>query len=363
MWSSAIACLLVCMSVGLCSAQQQETLFLNEAAYDPIPSPDGKLVAFVLTGRKHFGGSGGFGRSNLRSQVGFADSDGSTSKDANVEGFLGEWLSDSSFVVSYRDWRFGLAGPGGSREGGSLPVHTDPYSGDAAERVAYLSSLKTFTWIERSGKNTVLQTAHGPIARFNGLLPLSALIVPSPDGRYLAVGGPTPYQWQDHSLWICDMKQKTWTNLGSFAIHPDPDWDYSSPSWNPWFSNGNRLTLFSGNGLYVVCADGTKKRRLLTADHAGLAVPSKDGRSIAYVTFTPRPWKTRPDLQFWGGSTIWIVASSGGEPRQITSSSAEETYDLRWLRDASLIFDRVGQDDVYLFNVGARIWTVPVRAK
>jgi hypothetical protein len=63
---------------------------------------------------------------------------------------------------------------------------------------------------------TVLQTVNGPIARVNGLLPLSSLIVPSPDGRYLAVGGPTPYQWEDHNLWIFDVKEKTWTNPGAF---------------------------------------------------------------------------------------------------------------------------------------------------
>jgi hypothetical protein len=52
MWSSAIAALLMFMSLGFASAQQRETLFLSEAAYDPLPSLDGKLIAFVLTGRK-----------------------------------------------------------------------------------------------------------------------------------------------------------------------------------------------------------------------------------------------------------------------------------------------------------------------
>jgi hypothetical protein len=357
MWSSAIAALLMFVSLGFASAQQRETLYLSEAAYDPLPSPDGKVIAFVLTGRKQVGGSGGLGRSNLRSQVGFADTSGARHQDANVDGFLGEWLEDSSSVVSYRDGRFQLAGPGGSRVGGSIPIQDKPNSPPAAERVAYLSSLKTFTWIEHSGEMTVLQTVNGPIARANGMLPLSSLIVPSPDGRYLAVGGPTPYQWEDHNLWIFDVKEKTWTNLGPFTIHPDPNWDYVKPSWNPWFSDGHQLTFFSGNALYVVAPDGTARRRLLTVDHAGLAVPSKDGRSIAYVTFTPRPRKIRPDLQFWGGSTIWIVASSGGEPTQITRPNDDETYDLRWLTETSLIFDRVGDE---LFNVGARIWTVPV---
>jgi hypothetical protein len=357
MWPSVIAVLLVSTSLGFASAQQQESLFLSGAAYDPVPSPDGKLVAFVQTGGNRFGGSGGFGRSNLRSQVGFADSDGTTRKDTNVDGFLGEWLADSSFVVSYRDWRFNLAAPGGIREAGSLPVHFHPHADQPAERVTYLSSLKTFIWVDSSGKKTILQTANGPIARFNGLLPESDLIVPSPDGRYLAVGGPEPHQSQGDNLWIFDMEQKTWKNLGPFEIHPDPNWDYIKPSWNPWFADGRRLTFFSENTLYVVAPDGTGRRGLLTADHTGLAVPSKDGRSIAYVTFAPRPSKIRPDLQFWGGSTIWIVATRGGEPTQITRANDDETFDLRWLTDSTLIFDRIGEE---LFNAGARIWTVPV---
>jgi hypothetical protein len=57
---------------------------------------------------------------------------------------------------------------------------------------------------------------------------------------------------------------------------------------------------------------------------------SPDGESVAYVTYEPRPMKTRPDLQFWGGTTIWVVpASAGATPRAVTQKSQHEVYDLK----------------------------------
>src|SRR5215471_21675080 len=46
-----------------------EKLLSDENAYNPIPSPDGTLIAFVRTGWDRSRGTGGFGRSNLRSEV------------------------------------------------------------------------------------------------------------------------------------------------------------------------------------------------------------------------------------------------------------------------------------------------------
>jgi hypothetical protein len=42
------------------------------------------------------------------------------------------------------------------------------------------------------------------------------------------------------------------------------------------------------------------------------------------------------------------------------TSHDDETDDLRWLTEASLIFDRVSDE---LFNIGAGIRTVPVSSK
>jgi hypothetical protein len=159
------------------------------------------------------------------------------------------------------------------------------------------------------------------------------------------------------SLWIYDTVNKTLANFGAVTIQPDPEWDYIKPGWNPWFPDGKHLAFFSGDWLYVATPDGKTRRKLLQAEHGGLAIPSLDGTRIAYATFSLRPRKIRKDLNFWGASTLWVVSSGGGTPTQITNASDDETYDLRWLTQDSLIFDRVSEG---LFNEHARIWTVSV---
>ena len=356
MWSRAVVVLLFCVCLGPSAVSQRETIFLDVDAYQPLPSPDGKLVAFVLTGEK-LEMSYGFGRSHLRSNVAFVDHDGKNLRDPNVSGFLGEWLPDSSAVSSYRDWHFSLVNPEGSQKNGAIPQREQDNSPPGAERAQYISAFHGFVWIEHSGEITYLKTVNGPVATFNGLLPTEAMIMPSPDGRYLAIGGETPYLYEDRNLWIYDIGKSTWKDLGPFSVHPDTNWDYIKPNWNPWFSDSVHLALVSGSALYVVRADGTERRELAPVENAGLPVPSPNGKSIAYITFTPRPMQFRPDLNFWGGSTIWVIPTEGGAPRQVTLTSPDQTFDLRWLTNSSLIFDRIGET---MFNQHARIWTVPI---
>jgi hypothetical protein len=67
----------------------RETLLSTENAYNPIPSPDGKYVAYVRTGWSRQGGSGGFGRSNLVSEVAVIDASGSLAgKSPAAEGLI-----------------------------------------------------------------------------------------------------------------------------------------------------------------------------------------------------------------------------------------------------------------------------------
>lgn len=347
------ACLVLIWSVAAAAGQQQEKLLFGINAYDPVPSPDGRFVAYVVTGRTP--DFGGLGRSSLLSQVWFCGPAGEAPQNPGVQGFLGEWLPDSSAIVSFRDWRFALVEPGGSRDSESF--HQGRNVDDLIrmpERVAYLSKLGNFIWIEQSNSGTELQSRTGPFAELkNVLIPSAALIVPSPDERYLAIGGPEAGQ----RLWVYDTEKRTVSDLGSITIHPDSEWDYFKPGWNPWFPDGKHLAFFSGGSLYVVSPDGKDRRKLLQAVDAGLAVPSLDGTLVAYAAFSRRPLKLRKDLSFWGASALWVVPAAGGTPRQVTKASLDTTYDLRWLTKDSLIFDRLPEA---MFNEGARIWTVSV---
>ena len=340
-------------------APSQEMLFSHVNAYNPVPSPDGKLIAYDVTGRKLSGGSGGFGRSNLLSQIEFCDRNGNRLKGPDVEGFLGEWLPDSSAISTYRDWRFALVSPGSILQSSLMRSQSPDNAPVPAERATYVQKFGAFVWIEDGNPGTILQTRNGPIARLETMLPVSALIVSSPDERYLAIGKPSTETSEGH-LWIFDTAIQTLTDLGSFTIHPDPEWDYTKPSWNPWFSESHNLAFFSRSALYVVSSDGKKRRKLLEATGAGLAIPSPDGSMVAFLTSIPRPMKMRPDLSFWGGTSIWVVPTGGGKAIAITKPSDAKTYGLRWLSNTSLIFDRIGEG---LFNSGARIWTVPIAMK
>ena len=117
-----LAVALTCILARVSTAQNPARLFVNENAYDPLPSPDGELVAFVLTGKDPGRGSGGFGRSNLRSLIGFADASGTTFRNTSAFGFLSGWAPDSKAVVSFRDWQFSLVDiDGKQRNSGLIP--------------------------------------------------------------------------------------------------------------------------------------------------------------------------------------------------------------------------------------------------
>jgi Tol biopolymer transport system component len=130
-------------------------------------------------------------------------------------------------------------------------------------------------------------------------------------------------------------------------------------SWNPWFPDSSQLAFFTTEGLIVATPDGKRKRVVLrTQEPAGLAVPSPDGRAIAYATFASRP---RPaggeNARIWNCGGIWVVGvDEGSHPRRVTGQTPDSTYDLRWLDNEHLVFDRVEMG----FGPKAQIWTVAV---
>jgi hypothetical protein len=177
---------------------------------------------------------------------------------------------------------------------------------------------------------------------------------PSPDERYLAVFGD---KWRKH-LWVYDMQRSRWSDLGPLTIYPDDEWDYVKATWSPWFGDSSHLAYVSGSTLVISEPDGKAKRTIPIDGQAGLATPSPDGKSVAYVTFDPRPRNRRPDLQFWGGSIIWILPlAPQGKPTAVTEENPATTYDLRWTDSHALVFDRFGDKGL---PKSPRIWKVSV---
>jgi hypothetical protein len=335
------------------SQEYTETLLSADNAYNPVPNPDGKYIAYVRTGwgEKMFVS---LGRSSLVSDVKIMNADGTaTPRTLATDFFLSGWTPDSSSVVCYRDWKYALV----STEGkptmeGRIP--NDPNHFEiASEWVAFAPSLETIVWSRHVGKShRVIETPRRTIV--NDGMYSRERVVPSPGGRYLAIFGEVPTT----NLRVYDMRSHTWTDLGEVTISPDKDWFYLQPNWNPWFADGSRLVFLRNYKIVISSPDGTQQTEHNITSVAGLPVPSPDGESVAYVTYVPRPMKIRPDLQFWGGTTIWVVAASAGStPRAVTEKSEDETYDLKWLNNSTVVFDRIADEGFYK---NARLWKATV---
>lgn len=340
-------------------AATAQTQLSDENAYNPVPSPDGKKIAAVRTGWHRPGGSGGFGRSNLVSDLILLDREGHTlSSKPLADGFVADWAKAG--IVVFRDWSYALFSADGSvlQKGRVCPgrsVSGAPPS--CTERVAYLSTIDSFVWVFEKFGDSVLMTPRGELSAHHHKAFLGESLVPSPDERYIAAG-PSALS---RSLRIYDRRQKAWIELDSAIIHPDPDWNSMEASWSPWFADSSQLTFFNADGLVVSTPDGRRKRVVLrTEEPAGLAVPSPNGRLIAYATFTSRPRTAGPGNQpVWSCSGIWVVGLQAPNlPRRLVGPTSDLTYDLRWLDNEHLVFDR--SDPVTPIPPKARLWMVDV---
>lgn len=319
-----------------------------ENALNPVPSPDGTKIAYVRTGWGREGGSGGRGRSNLISEVMVVDSSGrALAEKPLADAFLSGWTAEGKNLVCYRDWRCFLVDLDGA------VTHRTSITEEAGisrtERATYLASHRTMAWtVERTirteKKEEIVRSEHR----------LGTLLLPSPDERYLAVVEPeNAYS----SLRVHDTRSKTWADLGFCRIHPCSDWDYTKPSWNPWFRDSSRLA-FSTEGAIVVCTpDGKSEQKIVRLEEPhGLATPSPDGKWVAYVTFTRRPRKNRADLTFFGDATVFVVRTDGGsKPVAVTRPSPHSIMTLHWLDAKTIVFDRLADEELY---EQARLWKV-----
>jgi hypothetical protein len=315
-------------SLGVVAQSLNESLLTTDNAYNPMPSPDGKHIAYVRVG---WGESDvvSMGRSSLVSEIKIVEEQGggtshntphNTSQLLAKGYFLSGWTAASTRLICFRDRNYAVVSIAGEQ------VETGRVGN--GERVTYLPS---------SGR--VVEEAS-----FGG-----RRAVPSPDGRYIATFG----DYLDSELAVHDLVNRSSKNLGRMSIHPDSNWSYIQPDWNPWFTDSSRLVFLRDSKLMIVSPDGKDKTEIEIQGQAGLPTPSPDGRSIAYVTFEPRAMKDRPNLQFWGGTTMMVVSAAGSKPRSVTQKNSDEVYDLKWLNSSTIVFDRVADE---LFYKHARIW-------
>jgi hypothetical protein len=208
-------------------------------------------------------------------------------------------------------------------------------------------------WVHPQFGDSALITPRGELSPHHHEKFLGEWLAPSPDEHYIAVGPPR----LGRSLEVYDLAKKMWAGLGAAVIHPDEGWDWMEPNWSPWFADSSRLTFFTAEGLTISSPDGKRKRVVLrTAEPAGLAVPSPDGRAIAYATFASGPQTSGAgNMPIWNCTGIWVVGvEEPSSPRRLVEQTPSLTYDLRWLDNGHLVFDRIEKG----FPPRARLWTV-----
>lgn len=354
----------------------EELLSDTENGYDPHPSPDGSLIAYVRTGWGRAGGSGGVGRSNLLSEINVMDISGNIqTKEPLSDAFLYGWSSDGKSLNCFRDWQYSTVSLDGTvLSTGHVPPDADNLS--RAERVSFSPRDNSVFWVQSYFKNvqktqtspgavsissdfvrSAIQTPAQEVASYTSTpLNSESLLVPSPNDRYIAVA---PARMEGHLL-VFDRQNGSWADLGKMTIHPDDNWDYIKPSWDPWFADSTQLVFVTKDGIVKSSPDGHSKQLLVKPKEAsGIPVPSPDGLQVAYVTFEPRPMKVRNDLKFWGGTTIWIVSSlPNSKAMAVTTTNSDETYTVRWVNNNELVFDRIADEP---FHGKARLWKVRVR--
>ena len=140
------------------SAQHLNEMILStDNAYNPIPSQNGRYIAYVRTGWGRPGGSGGFGRSNLISEVIVIEENGvPVTVMPLAEMFLGGWTPDGNDLVCFRDWEYALVSKDGKRIlEGRIP--NDPNKHPATEWVAYSPSLAAIVW------SRLIDDSHGAV--------------------------------------------------------------------------------------------------------------------------------------------------------------------------------------------------------
>ncbi len=352
-WTTCILYFFTLMLGSGAKAQEfHETLLSTDNAYNPMPSPDGRYIAYVRTGWGERAWVG-FGRASIVSDVKIINTRGAALPRTLAEDFfLSGWTPDGTHLLCFRDGRYGLVAVDG-KTGTKGKIPNNQSLGPISEWVAYVPTLDSIAWDRQVDKShRAIETLHQTVVTEKGFL--GARVVPSPDGRYLAVYNES----SETNLRVFELRSKTWKDFGKIRIHPDTNWLYIQPNWNPWSADSSRLIFLRDRTLVISSPDGTQQKEIEVGGLAGLPVASPDGKSVAYVACEPRPMKVRPDLQFWGGTTILVISMvEGSKPRAITEKNLDEVLDLKWLDNETLVFDRVADE---VFYKQARIWKVSV---
>ncbi len=349
-------------------ASASENIFPSQNGTVPMVSPDGQWVAYVETGWRRPGGSGGSGRSNLLSLTHAVRADGSEDRIVS-DMFLVGWLADSKHIASSRD---GFAAVtdlngkptiefGSGRKGSEILPDLDWRNFELRRQLGSRMPHSKYVryLLDRSSDEFGEDAAFSPDGQWLG--PINnkgqALFIDSNDAQFVVKLSDSSHQ---QSTWSPDGKYVL-TMVGPSAailnfqtrdvriiqdVNATPDdnfiesWDYRKARWNPWSKNGEWFAFVRKGQVWIMKPDGSGARQI-TFDGARKFFPtfSRNGKLIAYVaTWHPDALSrsARP-----APTDLWIVDIESGIAERATAPAPGKIYSLDWLDDCRLVFDRI----------------------
>lgn len=358
--STLVACLIVL--AGLAVAQQAprgitpEDYFAFEFISDPNISPDGKLVAYVLTKVDR--------AQNRRNSAIWMTATDALSNDrrapwqfttAPQNSTSPRWSPDGkslAFLSSRPAESTPAAAPGGTVETPRTQVYLLSMSGGEAKRVTNLKNgVSVFRW-SPDGTRLVIVSRGGP----------SDSRTENKDRSDVRHYKNSSYKFNDTGwfddrrthLWVVDVKSGS-----AKQISEGDDWNDSDPEWSP---DGTRLAFVSNrtgkeyeenrnSDVWVISAEGGKLTKISDHDESDNQPRwSPDGKWIAFTG----------EIHDRDHPKIYLAPSRGGVPSVLAVNGLDLIPNgLEWADDGhSLYFETGVKGENHLFRVDVPAKTV-----
>jgi dipeptidyl aminopeptidase/acylaminoacyl peptidase len=352
--ATLVACLLVL--AGVAAAQQSprgitpEDYFSFEFISDPNISPDGKLVAYVLTKVDR-------SQNRRNSSIWMAATDGSRAPwqftTAPQSSTSPRWNPDGK-SLAFLSSRPAEATPAASPAPGSAPVGTaEPtrtqvyllsMNGGEAKRITNLKTgVSIFRW-SPDGTRLVVVSRVGPSDN------RSDSRSENKDRSDVRHYKNTSYKFNDTG-WFDDRRTHLWvvevTSGSPKQITEGDDWNDSDPQWSP---DGTRLAFVSNRtgkeyeenrntDVWVISAEGGKLTKISDHDEADNQPRwSPDGKWIAFTG----------EVHDRDHPKIWLAPATGGAPSVLAANGLDLIPGgLEWSDDGKSLYFEAGVKGEY----------------
>jgi len=343
--SILVLCLLVCPSVFTQNLRTitAEDYFAFEFASDPHISPDGKLVAYVVTKIDR-------AQNRRNSSIWMVATDGSrapwqfttTPQSANSP----RWSSDGQSLAFLSSRPEGTgAGVAASTETPRSQIYVLAMSGGEARKITSLKNgVSNFQW-SPDGSRFVVVSRMGP----------SDSRPENKDRSDVRHYKSTSYKFND-SGWFDDRRTHLWVvnamSGQAKQITEGDDWNDSDPQWSP---DGTRIAFVSNRSgkeydenrnsdVWVIAATGGALTKISDHDESDNSPRwSPDGKTIAFTG----------ELHDRDHPKVWLAPSTGGSPSVLAANGLDLIPTAtEWSDDGKSIYFESGvKGEFQLFRI------------